>query len=211
MLEIVFGKMSGQTAFAVGVGHGRQDGRYVTCGRQGRWVCGGKKNNKETEDESYGKSQRVDPNSSLGLKKQLWFLKENEKKNSGGTKPVERTSFRKKKGKARTSSSAEFEESEYVRVPKGKYDKSTPPIVFVDGYNVIGHWPKLRKLREKELEKARKELNEEVRRYCKLRGWKAIVVYDAMMSESKLAIPTSRSHLQRRHEGLISLVGATWA
>lgn len=157
-------------------------------GRGGSGESGG--NGGSTEE--YG-APRVKSNSSLGLKRQLWLVKETARRTAVGGKAVERTSFRKKKEKTRNSSSdADDDCEEYVRVPKGKYNKKAAPILFVDGYNVIGYWAKLKKRRDKnDLKGARELLNEELKRYAGIRGWSCVIVYDAQFSSRKCKFCTT--------------------
>uniref|UniRef100_A0A7S3A5Y3 Uncharacterized protein n=1 Tax=Rhodosorus marinus TaxID=101924 RepID=A0A7S3A5Y3_9RHOD len=161
------------------------------CGHRRVTVVCGKKlaqsgGNKQDDGGDKKGAPRVDANSSLGLKRQLWLVRENGKRASGGSSPVMRTSFRKKKEKTKATGKSALANGEIVDVPDGKYNKNSSPILFIDGYNVIGYWPKLKKKRDKnDLPGARKLLNEEVSLYSGLRGWECVIVYDAMQSESK--------------------------
>uniref|UniRef100_A0A7S3A5C7 Uncharacterized protein n=1 Tax=Rhodosorus marinus TaxID=101924 RepID=A0A7S3A5C7_9RHOD len=161
------------------------------CGHRRVTVVCGKKlaqsgGNKQDDGGDKKGAPRVDANSSLGLKRQLWLVRENGKRASGGSSPVMRTSFRKKKEKTKATGKSALANGEIVDVPDGKYNKNSSPILFIDGYNVIGYWPKLKKKRDKnDLPGARKLLNEEVSLYSGLRGWECVIVYDAMQSERK--------------------------
>lgn len=52
-------------------------------------------------------------------------------------------------------------------------------ILIVDGYNVIGAWPELRELKNKDLSAARDRLIEKMAEYQGYSGYRVIVVFDA--------------------------------
>ncbi|RBP87506.1 hypothetical protein DFO70_11961 [Cytobacillus firmus] len=52
-------------------------------------------------------------------------------------------------------------------------------ILLVDGYNIIGAWPELRELKNKDLSSARDRLIEKMAEYQGYSGYKVIVVFDA--------------------------------
>ncbi|WP_335872144.1 NYN domain-containing protein [Bacillus sp. 2205SS5-2] len=52
-------------------------------------------------------------------------------------------------------------------------------ILIVDGYNIIGAWPELRVLRDKDLAAARDRLIEQMAEYQGYTGYEIIVVFDA--------------------------------
>lgn len=52
-------------------------------------------------------------------------------------------------------------------------------ILIIDGYNVIGAWPHLRNLRERNLEEARNLLVESIAEYQGFSGTRCIIVFDA--------------------------------
>ncbi|SDI06366.1 hypothetical protein SAMN05192534_12022 [Alteribacillus persepolensis] len=54
-------------------------------------------------------------------------------------------------------------------------------ILLVDGYNIIGDWPELKPLREKNLEEARDRLIEKMAEYQAFKGWEVKVIFDAHM------------------------------
>lgn len=56
-------------------------------------------------------------------------------------------------------------------------------ILLVDGYNMIGAWPELRVLKNKDLELARNKLVEMMAEYQAYTGYKVYVVFDAHMVE----------------------------
>lgn len=52
-------------------------------------------------------------------------------------------------------------------------------ILIVDGYNIIGAWPELRKLKKKDLSAARDRLIEKMAEYQGYSGYRVIIVFDA--------------------------------
>lgn len=52
-------------------------------------------------------------------------------------------------------------------------------VLIVDGYNIIGAWPELRKLREKDFAQARDKLIAQLAEYQAYTGERVIVVFDA--------------------------------
>jgi predicted RNA-binding protein with PIN domain len=52
-------------------------------------------------------------------------------------------------------------------------------ILLVDGYNIIGAWPELRELKNRDLEAARDLLIEKMAEYQAYTGMKVIIVFDA--------------------------------
>jgi hypothetical protein len=52
-------------------------------------------------------------------------------------------------------------------------------VLLVDGYNIIGDWEELSRLRDKDLSQARKLLIEKMAEYKAYRGYRVIVVFDA--------------------------------
>lgn len=52
-------------------------------------------------------------------------------------------------------------------------------ITYVDGYNVINKWPKLREVSRESLETAREDLIEDLAEYSFLTGEKMVIVFDA--------------------------------
>ncbi|XJZ28986.1 NYN domain-containing protein [Bacillota bacterium Lsc_1132] len=56
-------------------------------------------------------------------------------------------------------------------------------ILLVDGYNIIGAWPELKKLKDKDLAAARDKLVEKMAEYQAYSGYRVIVVFDAYYVE----------------------------
>ncbi|PXW87739.1 hypothetical protein DES38_11559 [Streptohalobacillus salinus] len=52
-------------------------------------------------------------------------------------------------------------------------------VLLVDGYNMIGDWPELQVLKDKDLDQARQILIEKMAEYKAYRGYRVIVVFDA--------------------------------
>lgn len=60
-------------------------------------------------------------------------------------------------------------------------------ILLVDGYNMVGAWPSLQRLRDRDsLEAARGELVELLTNYTAFRGYRTVLVFDAQMVVSPL-------------------------
>lgn len=132
---------------------------------------------------------RIGVNSStLSLREQLSIAKRNiserdaeeqELQGVNKTRAVERTKFRRKK---LDPASRRRNRNHSVDLPDGKYNAYVDPLIFVDGYNVIGAWPKLRKWRDRDLETARRLLLNDVEEFGCIRGWECIVVFDAQLT-----------------------------
>ncbi|MCA1032744.1 NYN domain-containing protein [Bacillus timonensis] len=56
-------------------------------------------------------------------------------------------------------------------------------ILLVDGYNIIGAWPELRKLKNENLASSRDTLVEKMAEYQAFTGYRVIVVFDAHLSQ----------------------------
>ncbi len=52
-------------------------------------------------------------------------------------------------------------------------------ILLVDGYNIIGTWPELKALRDRDLSAARDRLIERMAEYQAMSGYRVIVIFDA--------------------------------
>lgn len=96
---------------------------------------------------------------------------------SSTTKPLTRTKFRRRKHQVARSGKRP---GDVTDLPDGKYEIEQEPILFIDAYNVIGAWPRLRKWRDKsDMETARRLLIDDVVEYSHVRGWECVVVFDA--------------------------------
>lgn len=52
-------------------------------------------------------------------------------------------------------------------------------VLVVDGYNIIGDWEELKRLKDQDLDQARKNLIEKMAEYQAYRGHRVIIVFDA--------------------------------
>jgi len=156
-------------------------------------------NNSSNVNESEKVARRVNSDTLMPVKTQLRLLKRIAEMNRE-QKPRTRTSFRRKKedGLLETSSDEECgdgSESGALKrrrrkgrkgkdsLPSGKYSLTVPPLCFVDGYNVIGVWKKLKKRwLAGNISSARDELLHEVSQFSAYRGWKCVVVFDGQGS-----------------------------
>lgn len=113
---------------------------------------------------------------SLSVREQLAQLRAS----GPGTEIVRtRTKFRRKKGVAGRAGVIGGD-----AVPDGKYKVGVRPVVFIDGYNVIGAWKRLMKLRDRgDLQGARDRLVHDVTEFSYVRGWSCVVVFDAQGKE----------------------------
>ena len=74
-------------------------------------------------------------------------------------------------------------------------------ILLVDGYNIIGAWSELRKLKNTDFELARNVLIEKMAEYQAYTGYRVIVVFDVHQVsgiEKKRKELRSGSHLHKR-------------
>lgn len=63
---------------------------------------------------------------------------------------------------------------------------SAQPLLLVDGYNIIGAWPQLSQLRDREsLETARYRLTEELTNYSAYQGFRTRIVFDAYAQQQR--------------------------
>jgi len=65
-------------------------------------------------------------------------------------------------------------------MPDGKYVIGPAPLCYIDGYNIIGWWPQLKKRRDAgDMDGARRRLMGYVEEFATVRGWECVVVFDA--------------------------------
>lgn len=114
--------------------------------------------------------------STLSLRQQLQLADE-RRQASQPQKQVVRTRFRRKKD---TNGSRSQEDLSNTDIPDGKYNMKYDPVLFIDGYNVIGAWPRLKKWRDRaDLDTARCLLINDIAEFSHVRGWDCITVFDA--------------------------------
>lgn len=66
-------------------------------------------------------------------------------------------------------------------------------ILLVDGYNVIGAWPELKRLKEIDFAKARDLLISKMAEYQAFTGWRVIIIFDAhLVSGIEMKVEESR-------------------
>ncbi|CAM8935144.1 unnamed protein product [Rhodiola kirilowii] len=126
------------------------------------------------------------PRITSNVKQNLQFLKlwkEFQKRNSGTAKPA--TSYRRK----RVEKDDLPEDVEPYRDPTMTLYNThqgleiAVPVLLVDGYNVCGHWVKLKKyFMSGRLDVSRQKLIDELVTFSMLREVKVVAVFDAMMS-----------------------------
>ncbi|XP_076956659.1 uncharacterized protein LOC143631930, partial [Bidens hawaiensis] len=127
------------------------------------------------------------PRITSNVKQNLQFLKlwkEYQKRKSGTPKPA--TSYRRKKVE---KDDLPDDDTELYRDPTltlyytNQGIDTAVPVLLVDGYNVCGYWPKLKKhFMNGRLDLARQKLVDELITFGMLREVKVVVVFDAMMS-----------------------------
>lgn len=102
------------------------------------------------------------------------------RQSKGAPGPRHRSSFRKRSGADTAAASAATELGE---LPAGKYSVTSTPLLLVDGYNVIGFWPRLKKRRDRDdMEGARRMLLEDLVSYNSPKRYDIVVVFDAVPS-----------------------------
>ncbi|KAI3993199.1 hypothetical protein MKX01_009942 [Papaver californicum] len=133
-------------------------------------------------------SSKEPPRITSNIKQNLQFLKlwkEYQTNKSRAPKPA--TKYRKKK----VDKDDLFDDEELYRDPtmnlyythQGLDLETVVPVLLVDGYNVCGYWPKLKKyFMSGRLNIARQKLVDELVSFSMLREVKVVVVFDAMMS-----------------------------
>ncbi|TXG53547.1 hypothetical protein EZV62_018803 [Acer yangbiense] len=158
------------------------------------------KNNK-SQSSSPKDSDPTPPRITSNVKQNLQFLKlwkEFQKRKSSIPKPA--TSYRRKKIEREDLP----EDTELYRDPttalyythQGLYNADAVPVLLVDGYNVCGYWPKLKKhFMGGRLDVARQKLVDELLTFSALREVKVVVVFDAMLS----GLPTHKETFARCH------------
>lgn len=151
------------------------------------------KKNKTPQPSSPKDSQKPPPRITSNVKQNLQFLrlwKEFQKGKSVTAKPA--TSYRRKKVE---KEEIPDDDTELYRDPTlslyytSQGIETGVPVLLVDGYNMCGYWPKLKKhFMSGRLDIARQKLIDELVTFSMLREVKVVAVFDAMMS----ALPTHK-------------------
>ncbi|XAR56217.1 hypothetical protein NMG60_11036604 [Bertholletia excelsa] len=152
------------------------------------------KKSKKLQSPSPQGSDPPPPRITSNLKQNLQFLrlwKEFQNRKSGAPKPA--TSYRRKKVEKEDIP----EDSEIYHDPTltlyytNQGVDTAVPVLLIDGYNVCGYWPKLKKhFTNGRLDIARQKLVDELVTFSMLREVKVVVVFDAMMS----GLPTHKEN-----------------
>jgi hypothetical protein len=124
---------------------------------------------------------RVTQDSLLSARRQIALVRAfRARQSKGAPGPRHRSSFRKKSGADAAAASAAAELGD---LPAGKYSVTSTPLLLVDGYNVIGFWPRLKKRRDRDdMEGARQMLLDDLVSYNSPKRYDIVVVFDAVPS-----------------------------
>ncbi|XP_059652135.1 uncharacterized protein LOC132299488 isoform X4 [Cornus florida] len=154
-----------------------------SCSSSCKIVAGKSKRPQSSSDKG---SEEAPPRITSNVKQNLQFLKlwkEFQERKSSTPKPA--TSYRRKKAEKEDLP----EDTELYRDPTltlyytNQGIETASPVLLVDGYNVCGYWPKLKKhFMNGRLDIARQKLVNELVTFSLLREVKVVVVFDAMMS-----------------------------
>ncbi|GAB4847423.1 hypothetical protein Ancab_026480 [Ancistrocladus abbreviatus] len=131
------------------------------------------------------------PRITSNVKQNLQFLKLWKQRKSGTPKPA--TSYRRKKvEKEDLPQDTDLYQDPTLTLYYTNQDLDTAvPVLLVDGYNMCGYWPKLKKhFMNGQLKLARQKLIDELVSFSLVREVKVVVVFDAMMS----GLPTHREN-----------------
>eukprot|EP00172_Hildenbrandia_rubra_P000423 Plantae.Rhodophyta-Hildenbrandia_rubra.ctg12034.p1 GENE.Plantae.Rhodophyta-Hildenbrandia_rubra.ctg12034~~Plantae.Rhodophyta-Hildenbrandia_rubra.ctg12034.p1 ORF type:complete len:367 (+),score=32.71 Plantae.Rhodophyta-Hildenbrandia_rubra.ctg12034:239-1339(+) len=120
----------------------------------------------------------------MSVRQQIAYGRYRQATSSESEKPtaqVPRTKFRKKKTLQEIRiNSKHTREEKSPDLPAGKYSFGPRPIVYVDGYNVINKWAKLRKRFVRgDLFSAREFLVDQISEFVAIRSWDCVIVFDA--------------------------------
>lgn len=141
---------------------------------------------------AHKKSNRKDtdakpPRITSNVKQNLQFLKllkEFQRESSGSPKPLTRYRRKIKKKEELPSDDELYEDPTTTLYHTNQGFDLAVPVLLVDGYNVCGYWPKLKKHFSKgRLDIARQKLIDELIVFSAIKGVKVVVVFDAMMSD----------------------------
>lgn len=132
----------------------------------------------KTEVNPEGEALRItNKNYGMSMKTQLKLVKAFKKMEEKSTRTIVRTKFRKDKETVEERNAKKMPET-MKNIWSGN---CLPPVFFVDGYNIIGHWTKLKKKRDNgNMVGARDTLLEEVAQFAHYRGCQCTIIYDAI-------------------------------
>ncbi|CAJ1959367.1 unnamed protein product [Cylindrotheca closterium] len=136
---------------------------------------------------------RVSNDINVSIRRQIQYGKLNKKMREGGTaafrqKKVARTKYR------RAWDEEEIEQKAEERRRKGQdpdWDvilnrTSTPPLVIVDGYNIIYKWPRLKKhMSKNDPARARQLLVDDLENMRSIKSWRIEVVFDGAGKDNR--------------------------
>jgi len=132
-------------------------------------------NSADASSGSSAASGRVTSDSLLSVRKQIAYAKAYQAYKSRDTRPVYRTSFRRQKKTAQDESDNEENAAQAEEESLG----FSMPLLFVDGYNIIGKWPRLKKRKERgDLAGARQMLLDDLLQFAP-RRFEVVCVFDA--------------------------------
>ena len=151
---------------------------------------GGGADSSLSSSHSQSLPQRVTTDLNIPIRRQIMYGKLNKAMRSG----TAGTSFRQPK-KVRTAYRRSWNETEIETAAEARRRKGqevdwdvvlnstlwkNPPLVLVDGYNVINKWSRLKKHFAKgDLERSRQLLCDDLENLAELKGWRIEVVFDA--------------------------------
>jgi len=128
---------------------------------------------------------RVTKDSPLSVRKQISLLRAYKAQSTSSPKPKVRTRFRRKRETTADGAADAASADEGAALSKQRSDQL--PLLLVDGYNVIGYWPRLKKRRDKgDMAGARDLLLDDLVEYNSPKQYDVVVVFDAVGSNEKV-------------------------
>jgi len=133
------------------------------------------------------KSGRVSADSQLSVRKQIALARAYKSvAQSTSPKPKVRTSFRRPKDLT-ADRAASLAAEAAGEASDRRYNMSAPPLMLVDGYNIIGFWPRLRKRRDRDdMAGARQMLLDDLIEYNSPKQYDLVCVFDAVGSKENV-------------------------
>ncbi|CAM6083489.1 unnamed protein product [Calypogeia fissa] len=119
------------------------------------------------------------------VKQNLMYLKllKEMKHKAASTSLKPATSYRKKKVEKIPDDLKSYDDPTLKLYHTNEGFERATPVLLVDGYNLCGYWPKLKKSFSKgDLDTARQKLIDEMITFSAVKGVKVVVVFDAVMS-----------------------------